>query len=124
MNRSVKQTVYMLKKHFGVRAVLHSRDVSDVVDDYNPIQNVGSMPNNIKMVLLPVNYSIQEKLGSGTQYLGDIKVGDREFLIDQKYDVKQGDYLIYKYKRYDVIELSDYEGEANFALVRNVQDES
>ena len=126
MNHTVKQSLYQLKRHFGVSAILHTRSVQDVINDFTGEQTVTTESRPIKAVLLPAEYTVQERLGGGasSRYTGDLQVGDREFIIDQKFIVKAGDYIIFLNKRFDVIELSDYEGLAYYALVRNVQNES
>lgn len=126
MNRTVKRSLYKLKAHFGVRVVLHTRLVQDVTNDFTGEQAVTTEPRGIKAVLLPAEYTIQERLGRGSssRYTGDLQVGDREFIIDQKYLIAKGDYIVYLNKVFDVIELADYEGLAYYALVRNTQNES
>lgn len=125
MNRTVKQSLYQLKRHFSVKATLYQRSVVAITDDFSGVQTVNTVTKPIRAILLPVEYTVQERLdrGASSRYSGDLKVGDREFIVDQKYGVSVGDYLVYQAKRWDVIEIADYEGLAYHVLVRNIQDE-
>jgi len=127
VNRTVKQALYQLKRQFGVVLTLYQVTVRDVVNDFTGQQNVDTAAKEIRAILLPVGYKIHEQLdrGASSRYSGDIHVGDRELIIDQKYTVKIGDYFTTTDgKKYNVIDLADFEAGAYFALIRNTQNES
>lgn len=126
MNRTVKQSLYQLGRHFGVKAVLVQVQVGDVTDDFTGVQSITETSVNIQPILLPVEQTVQERLdrGASSRYAGDLQVGDREFIVDQKHSIKIGDIIEYYGKRWTVVDLADYEGLAYYALVRNMQNES
>jgi hypothetical protein len=126
VNRTVKQTLYQLRRQFGVKLTLYTRTVGDVVNDFTGEQTVGVTPQVIRAILLPLNSTVQERLdrGASSRYSGDVHVGDRELIITDKYTISVGDYLEYGGKHYDVISLADYETGAYFVLIRNTQNES
>lgn len=125
MKRVVKQAIYMLNRHFGVRAVLNVADITGVTDYFNDEQTVTYTPQQLKGILLPAEWTVQERLNvASTRYGGDIRVGDREFIVNHKYSIKIGDWIDYNGKRWDVVDLADYEDDAYYVLVRNLQHES
>ena len=127
MNRTVKVALYNLQRQFGVDLTLFQVTVRDVVNDFTGEQIVDTNNMKISAILLPVGYKVHEQLdrGASSRYTGDIQVGDRELIINRKYVVTIGDYFVTSdQKRYDVIDLADFEAGAYFALIRNVQHES
>lgn len=126
MNRDLKNNVYQLQRRFGVYVDLYVRQGDTSIDYSTGIQLVNyGFDKRIKVVLLPINYFVHEKLAQqAAQFRGDLLVGDRELIVDYRYSVSVGDYIVYRTKRYDVIKVDDYDGAAQYALVRNIQNES
>jgi len=60
------------------------------------------------------------------KYGGDIKVGDREVIIDRsdlEDTVEAGDYIVISEKRYEIISILEMDDAGYYLAIRNVQDE-
>ena len=127
MNRDLKNNVYILKRRFGVYVMYYAR-LADTAINYETGEQgvVYATPVREKAILLPVDYSINERLGSQMNiFRGDLKFGDRFLIFDKRVSVGIGDYFIYETKQYDIIRFVDYiDGDAKFVQARNINDES
>ena len=126
-NRDLKHVIYSLKRLYGQPAVVHSRIVADV--DYKTgEQTVTSQEMAItRAVLLPNNISIQRNFAmflANFKFGADIKIGDREVLIDSKdvpNPIEVGDYFVIQTKRYEIVNMQDLDGAGYHLLIRNAQ---
>jgi len=129
-NRDLQHTIYSLKRLYGQSAIVHSRTVTDDVDYTTGEQTVTSKEMSVsRAVLLPNNISIQRNFAmflANFKFGGNVKVGDREVLIDSK-DVPNpivvGDYLEIQEKRYEIVDIQDLDGAGYHLLIRNSQNE-
>jgi hypothetical protein len=83
--------------------------------------NTHDDPLKVKVVILPTNFFVQEKLG---ELRGDIKIGDKHFLISNKLIVKLNDNIEIGDKTYRIVSIIDYDDDAVHGVMRNIQDES
>lgn len=126
-NSDLKFSIYSLKRLYGQPAVLDKRTVGDV--DYETgEQEVSSKNVSIaRVVLLPTTFSMQRNYtGMSFKFGGEIKVGDREIIIDRAdlpVDISEGDHIVISEKRYKIITILELDDEAYHIAIRNTQDE-
>ena len=127
MNKTVRTALNQLRRQHKVAVYLNKVTPGDITDYHAGVQNVTeATPVRIHAILLPAEYAVREQLdrGASSRYAGDIYVGDRELIVRAKDNVEVGDWIDYASKRWDVIDIAHFEGDAYFALIRNLQNES
>lgn len=128
-NRESKFVFYTLKRKFGRAVSIYSRTIGGVNYETGEQVITDTVVTVLRAVLLPVNYKLQHNFAmfaTNFKFGGDIKLGDREVLIDLKdYSLvfQQGDYLMIGGKRFNLIDWADFEDVGYHLVVRNSQDE-
>lgn len=114
---------YLLKTQFGVRVLLRKKKTSLTMDYEAGTQTdpLEVKERRVTVVLLPTNYQMLEKVVP--QLRGDLRIGDREILLEDKLGSELGDRIITDGKQYDLIHLLNVLNGISYGIIRNVQDE-
>jgi len=113
MKNFSKNTVYALKRAYGVKAVLY-RIIDKSLNLESGLQTLTLLSNNInRAVFLPTDV-IRTVLSEGVHYFDPDK---RLVIIDVNFTINIGDYLISKQCKYTVIEVNNYELESGQILI-------
>ncbi len=116
MNQFNRNTIYALKRAYGVKAVLY-RIISKTLNLTTGQQVITTLTTTIrKVIFLPTNIE-RVTLSKGNYYFDPNK---RLVVIDRRdvdFVIKKGDYIIHNESKYNIVEVNDYELNAAFSLV-------
>ncbi len=116
MNQFNRNTIYALKRTYGVKAVLY-RIISKTLNLTTGQQVITTSTTTIRRVIfLPTNIE-RITLSRGNFYFDPNK---RLVVIDHRdvdFIIKVGDYIIHNTSKYNIIEVNDYELDAAFSLI-------
>ncbi len=116
MKQFNRNTIYALKRAYGVKAVYY-RIISKSLDLTTGQQVIITSTTTIRRVIfLPTNVE-RITLSKGNFYFDPNK---RLVIIDRRdvdFEIRVGDYIIYDESKYNIVEVNNYELDAAFSLI-------